>query len=335
MLPVTIITGWLGSGKTTLLNRILSGDHGLRIAVIQNEFGEIGIDGELVVGAEFGLYELSNGCLCCAVNDDFLAALEEIAGMDEPPDHLLIETTGIADPSAVVLSILRHPDHGDSFHLDGVLTLVDGAHISDQINDAEEVAAQIAFADRVILNKIDLLSPEAVPEAERLVAAVNPQAEILPAAHAEIDVWSLLDVGGFDLSRFHLPPLLHHHAQEHHRGILSHSFRIAGRLQFDSFERWLGEFLREKGEDLYRMKGIVAVAGEERSMVLQGVRSLYNWRYGQVRQTEKPESRLVFIGRGLDRGEIEEGLQRCVAPLHSSGTQGLTSLRESRGQKDI
>ena len=313
MLPVTIITGWLGSGKTTLLNRILSEDHGLRIAVIQNEFGEIGIDGELVVGAEFGLYELSNGCLCCAVNDDFLAVVEEIAGMEDPPEHLLIETTGVADPSALVLSLLRHPDQGESFVVDGLLTLVDAEHISRQLGESGDVAAQIAFADRLILNKVDRVSPESLPAIRHLLSEINPQAPVIITSHASLDPFSLLDIGGFDLSRLQLSPDSHQIEGKRKDGISSHSFRIQEGIDFDSFDRWLGQFLRDQGEGIYRMKGILAVEGNERQLVLQGVRSLYNWRYGDLWSSAERESRFVVIGKGLDREMILEALQRCVA----------------------
>ncbi|MCB0712330.1 MAG: GTP-binding protein [Ignavibacteriae bacterium] len=318
MLPLTIITGWLGSGKTTLLNQILSGNHGLRIAVIQNEFGEIGVDGELVIGAEFGLYELSNGCLCCAVNDDFLAALEEIATMENPPEHLLIETTGVADPSALVLSILQHPDHGEDFVVDGVLTLVDAGNVSQQLSESNDVAAQIAFADKLILNKVDMVSEEMLPSIEALLSTINPQAEILQTSHANLDPYALLDLGGFDLSRLNLPVSTHHHRGGRSDEILSHSFQLKEPLHFSLFEEWLAGFLQTSGGGLYRMKGILAVTGEDRKLVFQGVRSLYNWRYGDLWENQIPESRLVFIGKNLPHETLEQGLQRCVATPSSS-----------------
>ena len=314
MLPLTIITGWLGSGKTTLLNRILTEEHGLRIAVVQNEFGEIGVDGDLVIGADFGLYELSNGCLCCAVNDDFLAVLEDLANMEDPPDHVLIETSGVADPSATVLSILRHPDHGDTFQVDGVVTLVDAPHIRSQLSDAPEVEAQIAFADLLLLNKIDLLGGADPASVERELRAINPEADILHSVNADVDVYGLLDLGGFDLSRITVrgygedAPHSHHGAD----GIVSCSLRIGQPLDFERVERWVADVLREQGEQLYRMKGILRVAGSERALVLQGVRAMYNWRYGDDWKAGE-ESRIVFIGKGLDESLLREGLQRCVA----------------------
>lgn len=321
MLPLTIITGWLGSGKTTLLNRILSGDHGLRIAVVQNEFGEIGIDGGLVIGAEFGVYELSNGCLCCAVNDDFLAALEDLAAMENPPDHVLIEASGVADPSATVLSILRHPDHGEAFVLDGVLALADALNVTLQLGDAPEVAAQIAFADRLLLNKIDLASPDVVARAERLLRRINPDAALVCTAHAESDLYELLDVGGFELARVRLnlngsgtelPAALAEAAPHDHAAIQAYSFPVVEPLDFDRFEKWIGGLLRAGGDNFYRTKGIVPVAGSNRKLILQGVRSLYNWRYGEEWK-EGEQGRIVFIGKDLDRGLLLDGMQRSVA----------------------
>ncbi len=314
MLSLTLVTGWLGSGKTTLLNRILSDDHGMRIAVVQNEFGEIGVDGDLVIGAEFGLYELSNGCLCCAVNDDFLAALEDLAAMENPPDHVLIEASGVADPSATVLSILRHPDHGEAFVLDGVLALADSVNLPDQLGDAPEVAAQIAFADRILLNKIDLAPQPRIDEAERLLRGINPEAEIIPTTNGDADVFDLLDIGGFDLARISLASIgrAAEPAPHDHSAIRAHSILLSEPLDFERFEEWIGRLLRTHGENVYRVKGILRVAGTERTLILQGVRSLYNWRYGDAWK-EGEQSRIVFIGRDLDREMLDQGMQRSVA----------------------
>lgn len=314
MLSLTLITGWLGSGKTTLLNRILSGDHGMRIAVVQNEFGEVGVDGDLVIGAEFGLYELSNGCLCCAVNDDFLAALEDLAAMEYPPDHVLIEASGVADPSATVLSILRHPDHGDAFVLDGVLALADSLNLPDQLGDAPEVAAQIAFADRILLNKIDLAAQSRVDEAERLLRGINPEADIIPTSNGDADVFDLLDIGGFDLGRLSFTSIgqAAEPAPHDHSSIRAHSILLPDPLDFERFEEWIGGLLRTHGENIYRVKGILRVAGTDRALILQGVRSLYNWRYGDPWK-EGDQSRIVFIGRDLERAMLDRGMQRSVA----------------------
>lgn len=313
MLPLTIITGWLGSGKTTLLNRILTEEHGLRIAVVQNEFGEVGIDGDLVIGAEFGLYELSNGCLCCAVNDDFLAVLEDLAVMDPPLDHVLIETSGVADPSATVLSILRHPDHGESFVVDGVVTLVDAAHIRKQFSDSPEVESQIAFADLLVLNKADLISLSDMQAVESRVRAINPEADMLHSVNADVDVMRLLDLGGFDLSRISVKGnRTGSDFHSHDEGIVAHSFVHSAALDFTKFEKWVGELLQDAGDNLYRMKGILRMSHTDKALILQGVRSLYNWRYGDSWQAEE-QSRIVFIGKGLNWQAIADGLQRCVA----------------------
>ncbi len=315
MLPITIITGWLGSGKTTLLNHILSEEHGLRIAVIQNEFGEIGIDGELVIGAEFGLYELSNGCLCCAVNHDFLAALEEIASMENPPDHLLIETTGIADPSAAVLSILNHPDHAEAFAVDGVVTLVDSSNVLKDLEEAEEVAAQIAFADKIVLNKIDLVEKDQLLLAKKSLRRINQEVVILPTTEAKVNAFDLLDIGGFDLTRISLTASSESNPEtwRDHRAISSLSLKLDCQLDFNLFEEWFSQLLLEQGEQLYRIKGILAIVDQQRRLIIQAVRSLYNWRYGEKWGDENPMTRIVFIGKDLERLNLEKGLKRCVA----------------------
>lgn len=310
MLSLTIITGWLGSGKTTLLNRILSGDHGTRVAVVQNEFGEIGVDGDLVIGADFGLYELSNGCLCCAVKDDFLAVIEDLAAMDNPPDSVLIEASGVADPAATVLAILSHPDHGDAFVLDGVVALVDALNVAAQLDEAAEVEAQIAFADILLLNKIDLVDASAATKAEHLIRTINPEAAISRVANAEADVRGLLDIGGFDLSRIRIGEGVAD-ARHRHSGIAAHSFSIPHELDFARLEEWIGALLRDRGESLYRMKGILRTTGTTRKLILQGVRSLYDWRYGDEWRPGE-EERIVFIGKDLDRTELAAGLQRSV-----------------------
>lgn len=200
-IPVTVLTGFLGSGKTTLLNRILSEQHGLRIAVIENEFGEIGIDQDLVINADEEVFETNNGCICCTVRGDLIRILSDLAARKDKFDRVILETTGMADPGPVAQTFFVDEISREHYELDGIITLVDAKHVVQHLNDSEEVVAQIAFADRIVLNKLDLVSEaEKVAIMQRL-RGINVLADIYPAVMAETPIDRLLNVGGFNLQR--------------------------------------------------------------------------------------------------------------------------------------
>ncbi len=319
--PVTIISGYLGSGKTTLLNRILHENGGRRIAVIQNEFGEIGIDGDLVLNVQDALVELTNGCLCCSVRDELVEVLEDLLDRKDVLDHIVIETTGLAEPGAIVTTILLHPDMGEEFRIDGVVTLVDAAHIHRQLENSSEAREQIAFADLILLNKTDLVSPGTLDSLEQGLRNINEVAEITRTKNALADPEEILDIGGFDLTRISLGSTspngqtleLIHDDHTHDHEIQSISLRFEGAIDFDRFDKWIGALLEENSENLYRMKGILAIAHQPRRFVFQGVHALYNWRYGETWEDGHRENKVVFIGKNLSREALENGMESCLA----------------------
>ena len=201
-IPVTVLTGFLGSGKTTLLNRILSEDHGLRIAVIENEFGEIGIDQDLVINADEEVFEMNNGCICCTVRGDLIRILGELAERKDKFDRVILETTGMADPGPVAQTFFVDQDVSDQYELDGIITLVDTKHVQSHLdNHTDEVMAQLAFADRIILNKADLCDKKQLTDLQRRIQEVNLMAGFYTATMADAPIIELLDIGGFNLQR--------------------------------------------------------------------------------------------------------------------------------------
>src|SRR5450631_4138377 len=216
-IPVTVITGFLGAGKTTLLNRILTEKHGKRIAVIENEFGEIGIDHQLVIQSDEEIFELNNGCICCRVRGDLIRILAKLSQRRDKFDYVLIETTGMADPGPVAQTFFTDEEVKESFRLDGIVTIVDAKHVGLHFDDMREVREQIGFADVILLNKTDLVPPADLKKIEALVRKTNPMAKIYRTKNAEIDVAKVLDVGGFDLKRaLELEPDFLKAAEEEH-----------------------------------------------------------------------------------------------------------------------
>ncbi len=467
-IPVTVLTGFLGSGKTTLLNRILSEDHGMRIAVIENEFGEIGIDQDLVINADEEVFEMNNGCICCNVRGDLIRILGEMAGRLEDFDRVILETTGMADPAPVAQTFLVQEDIQDFYQLDGIVTLVDGKHVGQHLDDeTDEVLAQIAFADRIIINKIDLISDEEKRGVKRRLQGMNTMAGFYEATMADAPVAELLDIGGFNVQRavdiepnflepeypfvwagvWELPAgkyrlglaaegTEHHHhdhghdhenhahdhshdhgsdetalsivkvvpsndddllmlaesvfvhfsdepnalapgqavtdtnhhyqldfsntetdfelrldtaqtvalfaghapadrlltlsdsdgvqhppknqhdfhgEHSHDSKVSSTSIELPGKFDGGQLNAWLEEFLQENGPDVYRMKGVVGIDGQDYRFVFQGVHMIFGSEAVGEWGDEKPINRLVFIGKNLDEPYIRQSLQGCLA----------------------
>ena len=341
-IPVTVLTGFLGAGKTTLLNRILSEDHGRRYAVIVNEFGEIGIDGELIVGADEELFEMNNGCVCCTVRGDLIrtlhALLRRSASGPVPFDAIVVETTGLAAPGPVAQTFFVDPVLRAGTRLDSVTTVVDARHIGMRLDDTPEAAEQIAFADQVVLNKTDLVDKDELEQVEQRLRRLNPLAPIHRAERARVPLASILARGGFDLDRIVAlePHFLHdpsHHVHDAHcghahedsapaephdhvreAGIASVCLDLQQAVDGGAFTAWLQDVVAREGSRILRLKGIVDVQGEPRRLVVQGVHMLLEgeaqraWRTGETRTT-----RLVFIGRELDARALRAGLERCIA----------------------
>ena len=443
-IPVTVLTGFLGSGKTTLLNRILTENHGQRIAVIENEFGEIGVDQDLVINADEEVFEMNNGCICCTVRGDLIRILGNLIKRRDKFDRILVETTGLADPGLVAQTFFVDDDTRESFDLDGVITLVDAKHAELHLDDSEEAMAQIAFADVLLINKIDLVDTAAVDALERRLRSMNAMARIERVRMADAPMKQVLDVGGFDLrraldikpgflepeypfewggvlhldnpatfrlqngpdpamsavlepihattpealkdtaerifTRFSAPgiqlqpgttitpgetlqtlaltgadhydytiaveqpgayALFTEHLPEefdatfldaaggkldlaaehvfnpehtHDDTVRSIALELDGELDPSALNAWLSRLLQTQGPDIFRMKGIVAIEGEDRRFVFQGVHMLFDSQPGDPWGDGHRSSRLVFIGRNLDEEALERGLRKCRLP---------------------
>ncbi|MCK6544980.1 GTP-binding protein [Myxococcota bacterium] len=443
-IPVTVLTGFLGSGKTTLLNRVLTEQHGQRIAVIENEFGEIGIDQALVVRADEEVFEMNNGCICCTVRGDLIRILGNLMKRRDKFDRVLVETTGLADPSPVAQTFFVDDDVRESFELDGIVTLVDAKHVLMHLGSSSECREQIAFADVLVLNKTDLVTDDDVDVLERRVRGMNAMAKVVRARHADVPVTTVLDVGGFDLDRAlaHKPTFLapaypfewagtyalgeglhslafgrttersitllamllepgdvaharatadralrrwsrtppvvanggvlevadqeavgvelsasserrvdlrvprhglvalyaEHRPEEvglrltrgdapldpvvaraltpehrHDDEVTSVGIHVEGAIDPRRLDRWLGALLREQGNDIFRMKGIIDVRGSDNRFVFQGVHMLFDGREDRPWGAGPRASDLVFIGRNLDRAALTRGFEACRA----------------------
>jgi G3E family GTPase len=315
--PVTVLTGFLGAGKTTLLNRILTEQHGKRFAVIVNEFGEIGIDNDLVVDTDEEVFEMNNGCICCTVRGDLIRILSGLMKRKDKFDAILVETTGLADPSPVVQTFFVDDDVKEKTKLDSITTVVDAKHILMRLKDAREAAEQIAFADQIILNKTDLVSPAELVVVERRIRELNPLAPIHRTERCAIDLGRILGRGAFDLSRLLElePELLEGEGDhEHESDIKSVSLSTAKQLDGDKITAWLQKLLAERGQDILRAKGILDVKGRDERLVFQAVHMVMEGDFGRAwKDGEKRFSRIVFIGRNLDEAELERGFLACVA----------------------
>ncbi len=316
-IPVTVLTGFLGAGKTTLLNYVLSENHGRRIAVIENEFGEVGIDDALVLESDEEIFEMNNGCICCTVRGDLVRILAKLLRRPEPLDHIIIETTGLADPSPVAQTFFFDVELRDRLELDAIVTLVDAKHLLLHLDSDAQAVDQIAFADRLVITKADLVDEAALAEVVRRVREVNALAELVHAEHGKVDLDRVLGVHAFDLDRVvdMDPAFLSGDKQHHHdAGVRSVGFDVAGELDPERLDAWMDRLVQEWAVDIFRMKGILAIAGEEQRHVFQGVHMLLDvqparaWAPGEERR-----SRLVFIGRNLDRRQLEASFTDCLA----------------------
>ena len=340
-IPVTVLTGYLGAGKTTLLNRILSEPHGKKYAVIVNEFGEIGIDNDLVVGADEEVFEMNNGCICCTVRGDLIRILDGLLKRRGQFDGILVETTGLADPAPVAQTFFLDDTVGGRTALDAVVTVADAKWLKERLKDAPEAKNQIGFADIILLNKTDLVTPEELRDVELRIRAINPYAKIHRTERCDVPIQSLLGQGAFDLQRIlEIEPQFlagdhhhdhdhhddhdhHHHHRHHHNGGPKHyhdedmqslSLRSEKPLDADKFLPWINDLVAKEGPKILRCKGILSFKDDPQRFVLQGVHMVLDGDHQRDwKPDEKRESRLVFIGRELDTAAIEQAFLACVA----------------------
>ncbi len=312
--PVTVLTGYLGAGKTTLLNRMLTYEHGKKVAVIINEFGDVGIDNQLVIDADEEIFEMNNGCICCTVRGDLIRIIGNLMRRRDKFEHLVIETTGLADPAPVIQTFFVDEDLQEQMSLDAVVTVVDAKHIH-QHWEADEAQEQIAFADVILLNKTDLVATAELEALEQKIRSMNVMAKIYRTQDAAIDMEAVLGVGAFDLQRALSidPQFLSEDAHEHDESVGSVCLTAAGSLDGERLNAWLSQLLQTQGPDIFRMKGILNIAGEDRRYVFQGVHMLFDGVADRLWKPDEPrKNELVFIGRNLDESQLKTDFQGCL-----------------------
>jgi G3E family GTPase len=350
-IPVTVLTGYLGAGKTTLLNRILSEPHGKKYAVIVNEFGEIGIDNDLVVGADEEVFEMNNGCICCTVRGDLVRILDGLMRRKGKFDAIIVETTGLADPAPVAQTFFIDENVGRRTKLDAVVTVADAKWLNERLKDAPEAKNQIAFADVILINKTDLVSPDELSDVEARIRGINPYAKLHKTQRAKIPLNEVLGRNAFDLDRIlDIEPAFlegeehdhdhhhdhgheHGHGHDHHHdhdhkhahshGGLKHyhdeemqsiSLKNDKPLDPDKFFPWVQDLVQKEGPNILRCKGILSFKNDDQRFVFQGVHMILDGDHQRPwNKDEKRESRIVFIGRNLPGKKITEGFESCIA----------------------
>jgi G3E family GTPase len=335
--PVTVLTGYLGAGKTTLLNRILSEPHGKKYAVIVNEFGEIGIDNDLVVGADEEVFEMNNGCICCTVRGDLIRIIDGLMRRKGKFDAIIVETTGLADPAPVAQTFFVDENVGKKAKLDAVVTVADAKWLRDRLRDAPEAKNQIAFADVILLNKTDLVSDAELREVEARIRGINPYATLHRTQRAQIPLEAVLGRNAFDLERIlEIEPAFleaddhghdhdhhHDHGHAHSHGGLKHyhdedmqsiSMKTDTPLDPDKFFPFIQNLVQVEGPNILRCKGILSLKDDPKRFVFQGVHMMLDGDHQREwKQDEERTSRVVFIGRNLPEEKIRKGFESCVA----------------------
>jgi G3E family GTPase len=334
-IPVTVLTGYLGAGKTTLLNRILSEPHGKKFAVIVNEFGEIGIDNELVVNADEEVFEMNNGCICCTVRGDLVRIIDGLMRRKGKFDAIIVETTGLADPAPVAQTFFMDEAVGTKTKLDAVVTVADAKWLADRLKDAPEAKNQIAFADVILINKTDLVAPDELRELEGRIRGLNPYARLHRTERAQIDINEVLGRNAFDLDRIlEIEPSFleadehhdhgHDHDHHHHHGnglkhyhdeeMQSVSLKTEKPLNPDKFFPWVQDLVAKEGPNILRCKGILSFKDDPERFVFQGVHMILDGDHQRPwRADEARGSRIVFIGRNLPEDKIRQGFESCIA----------------------
>jgi G3E family GTPase len=344
-IPVTVLTGFLGAGKTTLLNYILREKHGRKIAVIENEFGEIGIDGGLVLESTEEIYEMTNGCVCCvgAVREDLVRIVRMLVERPDRLDHIIVETSGLADPYPVAQTFFLDDPIAKQVSLDAVVTMVDAKHIAAHLDDLvldgsdNQAVDQIVCADRIVINKVDLVGPDDIASLTQRIRGLNATAEIVESSYAQIDLGKILGVGANEFSQIlvetdglHEEEHVHGHKEhehehehahhdddhahhQHDESVSSVGIEVDADIDLDALQAWLAELRDSDTANLFRMKGILAVQGQSHRYVLQGVHNVIELRAAQAWGSEPRSCRIVFIGRDLDRAALTDRFHACLA----------------------
>ncbi len=320
MVPVTILTGFLGSGKTTLLNRILTERHGHRIAVIENEFGEAGVDNEILVqGGEESIVEMNNGCICCTVRGDLMRILGDLKERRDSGgigfDRVIIETTGMADPGPVAQTFFLDDSIGEYYLLDSIITVVDAKHAENQLDEFREAQEQVGFADRILLSKTDLVSDEQAERLRRRLVHINPRAPIRRVHFGQAPIEDILDIRGFNLDAVLEidPAFLEDDEHEHDERVGSFIFRSDRPFDGVRLEEFLSGLVQAYGQDMLRYKGVLYLRDNAHRVVFQGVHMMMGGDLGKPwGAEERRRSTLVFIGRGLPEDVFIKGLEQCL-----------------------
>jgi len=317
LVPVTLLTGFLGSGKTTLLNYILSQDHGRKIAVIENEIGEIAVDSALIIAREGDIFEMSNGCICCSVRGDFIETLNRLVIHRDLFDYILIESTGLASPGPIAQAFLIGDEVDRKLKLDGIVTLVDAKHIGNYIDDYEVACEQIAFSQVILLNKRDLVNETELDRVEKQLHDLNPIAHVIPTQRASVDLDRILNIGAFDLNQvLDLDGHDHLHTREPHthgnESVSSVSLEVPGTINLSLFQNWLQMLSFLEGMELIRAKGILNIYGSERRYLFHSVYMMFEAQPDRPWGEQARRNVLVFIGKDLNRKRLEAGVRSCL-----------------------
>ena len=333
-IPVTIITGFLGAGKTTLLNNLIKKHTDTKFAIIENEFGEIGIDGALIVGADQNIFELSNGCICCSLNDDFYETIFKLLDGDYDFDHLLVETTGIADPSSIINAFVATLEIQMKFMLDSVICLADAINVEDIIEEQPEVKKQLAIADIILLNKVSDVSATYAKELELLISGINPLAHIYQVSHADINDLKILGTFAYSGKEIEKSTIdfknvtlaktdetthgvsHHHHHGHHHHEISAEGFSLEGSFDDRLFTLWIQHFLAYNQDSIFRVKGILSINNMDERLIFHAVRSSYLFEKGEAWGSEKRFSKMVFIGKNINHQTLENDLAKLIYKKH-------------------